>query len=191
MFHDLVRRCRTVRRFHGDRPVADGALRDLVDLARLTASAANKQPLRYLLSSEADRNVLIFPHLKWAGYLADWDGPVPGERPTGYVVLLADTEVSATARWDDAIAAWTIALGAAERGLGSCIIAAFDRVGLSAALDIPERYQPLLVVAIGDPLEEVVIEEIGEGGDIRYWRDEDRIHRVPKRRLEDVILDLD
>ena len=189
MLKDLVRRCRTCRRFHADRPVANATLRDLVDLARLSASAANKQPVRYLLSCTADRNARIFPHLKWAGYLADWEGPPPPERPAAYIVLLTDTEVSKTARWDDAITAWTIVLGAAERGLGGCIIAAFDRPGLSTDLNLPERYVPLLVVALGEPVETVVIEAVGPAGDIRYWRDGEQVHHVPKRSLDEVIVD--
>ena len=191
MLHDLIRRCRTHRRFHADRPVAAAILRDLVDLARLSASAANKQPVRYLLSCTADRNARIFPHLKWAGYLADWDGPPPPERPAAYIVLVTDTEVSKTARWDDAITAWTIVLGAAERGLGGCIIAAFDRSGLSADLNLPERYEPLLVVALGEAVETVVIETVGPEGDIRYWRDREQVHHVPKRSLDEVILDFE
>jgi len=191
MLKDLVRRCRTCRRFHADRPVANATLRDLVDLARLSASAANKQPVRYLLSCTADRNARIFPHLKWAGYLADWDGPPPLERPAAYVVLLADTEVSKTARWDDAITAWTMVLGAAELGLGGCIIAAFDRPGLSSDLKLPERYEPLLVVALGEPAETVAIEAVGPAGDIRYWRDDKQVHHVPKRSLDEVIVDFE
>ena len=191
MLEDLIRRCRTCRRFHADRAVAAATLRDLVDLARLSASAANKQPVRYLLSCTADRNARIFPHLKWAGYLADWDGPPPPERPAAYVVLVTDTEVSKTARWDDAITAWTIVLGAAERGLGGCIIAAFDRPGLSAELNLSERYEPLLVVALGEPVETVVIEAVGPAGDIRYWRDDKQVHHVPKRSLDEVIVEFE
>lgn len=189
MLDDLIRRCRTCRRFHAERPVTAAILRDLVDLARLSASAANKQPVRYLLSCTADRNARIFGHLKWAGYLDDWDGPSPPERPAAYIVLVTDTELSKTARWDDAITAWTIVLGATERGLGGCIIAAFDRPGLRADLNLPARYEPLLVVALGQPAETVVIEAVGPAGDIRYWRDREQVHHVPKRSLDEVIVD--
>jgi nitroreductase len=189
MLADLVRRCRTCRRYRADRPLASALLRELVDLARLTASAANKQPLRYLLSCTPERNARIFPHLRWAGYLTDWDGPELAERPVGYVVILGDREITPQVRWDDAIAAYTLMLGAAERGLGACIFASIARDELRAALGIPERHAILLVVALGEPVEQVVLEEVGPDGNIMYWRDQAQVHHVPKRRLEDVIVD--
>lgn len=189
MLADLIRRCRTCRRYRTDRAVPLATLRELVDLARLTASAANKQPLRYVLSHTPERNARIFPHLRWAAYLTDWDGPEPAERPAAYVVILGDREVAPQVRWDDAIAAYTLMLAAAERGLGACIFASIARDELRAALAIPERYEILLAVSLGEPAEEVRLEEIGPGGDVRYWRDRDRIHHVPKRRLDDVIVE--
>lgn len=189
MLADLVRRCRTCRRYRADRPLDPATLRALVDLARLTASAANKQPLRYLLSWTPERNALVLPHLRWAAYLADWDGPDPAEHPAGYVIILGDREVSPQVRWDDAIAAYTIMLGAAERGLGACIFASIARDALREALRIPERYEILLVVSLGEPVEQVVLEEVSPEGDIRYWRDAGQVHHVPKRRLEDVIVE--
>lgn len=189
MLADLVRRCRTCRRYRPERTVSLATLHELVDLARLTASAANKQPLRYLLSCAAERNALVFPHLRWAAYLNDWGGPSPAERPAAYIILLGDREISPQVRWDDAIAAYTIMLGAAERGLGACIFASIARDALRAALAIPERYEILLTVALGEPAETVVIDEVGPDGGIRYWRDAAQVHHVPKRRLEDVIVD--
>ncbi|MDY0109912.1 MAG: nitroreductase family protein [Candidatus Krumholzibacteria bacterium] len=189
MLADLVRRCRTCRRYRAERAVSHATLDELVDLARLTASAANKQPLRYLLCCDAERNALVFPHLRWAAYLTDWDGPAPVERPAAYIILLGDREVSPQVRWDDAIAAYTIMLGAAERGLGACIFASIARDELRASLAIPERYEILLAVALGEPAETVVIDEVGLDGDIRYWRDAAQVHHVPKRRLEDVIVE--
>ncbi|HOX24322.1 MAG TPA: nitroreductase family protein [Candidatus Krumholzibacteria bacterium] len=191
MLHDLVRRCRSYRRFRAGRAVSTATLRRLVDLARLSASAGNKQPIRFLLSSTHERNALIFPHLRWAGYLTDWPGPPPHERPSAYLVILGDNEVTTSVRWDDAICAWSVLLGATEQGLGGCMIAAFDRPGLRAALAIPDRYEPLLVVALGEPLETVMIDEVGDDGDIRYWRDPQHVHHVPKRRLDDLIVDFD
>ncbi len=189
MIRDLVVRCRSYRRFREERAVTGETLRDLVDLARLTASAANKQPLRYVVSCTTTRNDRIFPHLAWAGYLHDWDGPGPGERPTAYVVLLGDTETAQPVQWDDGIAAQTMLLGAVERGLGGCIIASIDKPGLRETLAIPERYEILLVIALGEPAETVVLEDVRPDGNIRYWRDKDRVHHVPKRRLDDVILE--
>ena len=124
MLRDLVIENRSYRRFHQEVPVELETLRELVDLARLSASAANLQPLKYILSCDAEKNASVFPHLSWAGYLKDWPGPGEGERPSAYIVILGDTEISRSFGCDHGIAAQTILLGASEKGLGGCMIGA-------------------------------------------------------------------
>lgn len=161
-----------------------------MDLARLSASAANLQPLKYILSCEPKKNRLIFSHLGWAAYLKDWPGPAEGQRPSAYIVILGDTSVSKTFGCDHGIAAQSILLGAVERGLGGCMIASIQRSRMRDALNIPARFEILLVVAIGRPMEEVVIEDLEPGGSVEYWRDDRGTHHVPKRGLGDIILPL-
>ncbi len=187
-FRDLVLRNRSYRRFDESHRIPREALVELVDLARHTASAANRQPLKYLLSNDPETNEKIFPCLAWAAYLTDWPGPAPGERPTAYIVLLVDTRITKDWWCDDGIAAQTILLGAVERGLGGCMIGAVQRERLRSALGIPEHLLIRLVIALGKPAETVVIEDLPPDGDIRYWRDADGVHHVPKRKLEDLIL---
>ena len=189
MIRDLVRKNRTYRRFYQEVAIELQTLRELVDLARLSASAANIQPLKYILSCEPQKNALIFPHLAWAGYLKDWPGPCEGERPAAYIIILSDTQISQSFGCDHGIAAQSILLGATEKGLGGCIIGTVQRQELRKDLDIPSRYEILLVVALGKPKETVVIETIGSGEDIKYWRDSEGLHHVPKRALDDIILD--
>jgi nitroreductase len=86
------------------------------------------------------------------------------------------------------IAAQTILLGAAEKGLGGCMIGAFRREELARALALDTRYRPLLVIALGKPAETVVVEDVGASGDIKYWRDESGVHHVPKRSLESLLI---
>lgn len=188
MLADLIRKNRSTRRFYQDAPVRIETLRALVDLARLCASAANRQPLKYILSCSVETNARIFPHTRWAGYLKDWGGPIEGERPAAYIVILGDTGVSKDFGCDHGIAAQSIMLGAVERGLGGCMIGALDRDGLRQALAIPARYEILLVLALGKPKETVVIEEVGPDGDIKYYRDANGVHHVPKRALDELIL---
>jgi len=188
MLKELIRKCRSYRRFYEDVPVDEDTLRELVDLARLSASGANRQPLKYMLSADLQKNALIFPLLGWAGYLRDWPGPVEGERPTAYIIVLHDKEVAPSVGCDHGIASQSILLGAMENGLGGCIIASVKREELRAALAIPERYDIIHVIALGKPKEQVVIDEVGPDGDIKYWRDADGIHHVPKRRLDDIIV---
>src|SRR4030043_288401 len=141
MLQQLVLKNRSYRRFHQDVPIKLETLRELVDLARLSASALNLQPLKYVLSCEPRKNALIFSHLGWAGYLKDWPGPAEGERPSAYIIILGDTEISKTFGCDHGIAAQSILLGATERGLGGCMVGAVKRAELSQNLNIPPRYE--------------------------------------------------
>ena len=181
---------RSYRRFNEDYKVKDKTLWKLVDLVIQSASGANLQPLKFVLSNTDEKNNLIFPTLSWAGYLKDWEGPEEGERPAAYIILLGDTDVAKSFQYDAGIASQSITLGAAEMGLGACLIGSVKRDILRKALAIPESYEILLVIAIGKPAEEVVLIPVDEEGDIKYWRDEKDIHYVPKRDLPEIILDL-
>ena len=190
MIKDLILKNRSYRRFYENVPIDREILEELVDLARLSASGANRQPLKYILSYEPQKNTLIFPHLAWAGYLKDWPGPSEGERPAAYIIILADTEISRNVGCDHGIAAQSILLGATEKGLGGCMIGSLRLQELRKALAIPTRYEILLVIALGKPKETVILESIGSDGDIKYWRDEKSVHHVPKRLLQDLIVEL-
>jgi nitroreductase len=189
MIKDLVRKNRSYRRFHQEVPIDIKTLRELVDLARLSASGMNAQPLKYILSCEPERNALIFKHLGWAALLKDWPGPAEGERPSAYIIMLGDTAVSQNFFCDHGIAAQSMLLGAAEKGLGGCMIATIKRNELRQALNIPSQCEILLVIALGKPKETVIIEAVGPSGDTKYWRDSQGRHHVPKRTLDDIIID--
>ena len=189
MIKNLILRNRSYRRFYQDVEIKTELLRELVDLARLSPSAGNMQPLKFMFSCEPEKNALIFPCLSWAGYLKEWDGPDEGEKPAAYIMILGDTEITRSFWCNHGIAAQSILLGAAERGLGGCIIGAVDRKKLQETLDIPARYEILLVLALGKPKEKVEITTVGPDGNIEYWRDDKGVHHVPKRRLKDIIMD--
>ena len=191
MIRDLIIKNRTYRRFQQDVAIDRETLTELVDLARLSASAANTQPLKYVLSCDVEKNKTVFRHLGWAGYLRDWPGPAEGERPSAYIIILGDTQTSEFTDCDHGIAAQSILLGAAEKSLGGCMIGTVRRRQLSEALGIPPRYKILLVLALGKPAEKVVLETVGPDGSIEYWRDADGVHHVPKRPLDELILDID
>jgi len=171
MIRELILKNRSYRRFYQEVAIELETLRELIDLARLSASAANRQPLKYIICCEPQKNALIFPHLGWAGYLKDWPGPAEGERPSAYIIVLGDTEISQSFLCDH-----------------GCIIATIHKDSLRKALEIPPRYEILLVLALGKPRETAVIEAINPGGDIKYWRDSDGVHHVPKRSLDDIII---
>ncbi len=191
MIKDLITKNRSYRRFHQDSHVESDMLYDLVELARLSASAGNKQPLKYMLSCDSGTNAKIFPTLAWAASLKDWPGPSEGERPSAYVIILEDKGLSNPyVQFDVGITAQSILLGAVEKGLGGCMIASVKCEQLREKLSITDSFDIALVVALGRPKEEVVIDAVGSSGDTTYWRDDNSVHHVPKRLLEDIIVDV-
>jgi nitroreductase len=188
-FKELVTQNRSRRRFIQNQPIEMETLRELVELARLCPSGSNRQPLKFLLINIPEENATVFQHVGWAGYLKDWEGPVEGERPSAYIIILGDKTLNKVFGVDHGIAAQTIMLGAVEKGLGGCILGSINEDSLAEALDIPDEYEILLVLALGTPKEEVVIDPVGPDGDIKYWRDKKEIHHVPKRSLEEIILE--
>ncbi len=186
--HEMVVRTRSFRRFNEQHRVSIETLTSLVDLARLTASAGNLQPLRYIISNDPEVNREIFTCLSWAALLKEWPGPAEGERPSAYIVILGEKTKAKTAVWDMGIAAQTIMLGATESGLGGCILGSINKEKLNPMLQVPDHLQILLVLALGRPREKVILETLKPGQDINYWRDEKKVHHVPKRPLEEILI---
>lgn len=188
MIEDLIRKNRSCRRFYQNHALKKDDMENLVNLARLSASAGNLQPLKYITSTNPAKNEFIFRQLAWAAYLKDWKGPIEGERPSAYIIILGDTEIAKDFGCDHGIAAQSILLGAREEGLAGCLVGSINRERLREELEISARYKILLVVALGKPKEKVVIETVKADGSIRYWRDGKGLHHVPKRDLGDIIL---
>ncbi len=188
MLKDLVQSNRSYRRFDHSAPVSIHTLEELVGLARLCPSAANKQPLRFILSTSPSDNEAIFACLKWAAYLTDWPGPAPAERPSAYIVMINTAKEWEFARFDLGIMAQTMLLGAVEKGLGGCMIGALNREKLRAHFSLPPEMEVSLVLALGKPVEDVRIVDAPAGGSIRYYRDGAGVHYVPKRSLAELIL---
>ncbi|MBA7668482.1 hypothetical protein ES703_76594 [subsurface metagenome] len=188
MIRDLILQNRSYRRFHQEVAITEETLRELVDLARYSASATNRQALKYMLSCDSEKNALIFQTLTWAAALKDWPGPAEGERPSAYIIILLDKEIAQAAGCDHGIAAQSILLGAAEKGLGGCMLGSAKRDDLRNNLNIPEQYDIVLVVALGKPAEKVVLETLEPGQPFAYWNDSESVHHVPKRRLDDIII---
>ncbi len=187
MIKELIRKNRSYRRFYENVSIDITDLLDMIDNARLSASARNAQTLKYIISNEAELNEKIFPALTWAGYLKDWSGPEPGERPSAYIIVLHDNTIAESYYCDDGIAIQSILLTAAEKGLGGCIIGSIKKSELKNKLGISDHLDILEVIALGKPKEKVVIEEMQESN-YKYWRDSKGVHHVPKRKLEEIIL---
>lgn len=188
MFKKLLKANRSYRRFDESIRITKKQITSLIDLTRFCPSAGNLQQLRYFYSIDKKINKLIFPWLSWGAYLREWNGPQDGERPTAYIIMLGPKDISKHLLMDTGIAAQTMLLGAVELGLGGCQIASARKDELHDALNLPPDLEIILVLAIGKPAEQVVIEKVIDPEDIEYWRDEFSVHHVPKRALKDIIV---
>lgn len=193
MIYNLIKTNRTYRRFYQEIKIPFEDLLSFVELARLSSSPKNRQSLKYYLSNEEETNIKIFKTLSWAGALPNWKEPKNGERPSAYIIVLEDNSIlpKVEKSYHEAasgIVAQSITLGATEKGLGACIIAAIKRKQLKEQLNISKHLDILLVLAIGKPKEKVIITEMPEDGNYNYWRDKNKNHYVPKRSLEEIVL---
>lgn len=183
----LANTTRSYRRFRQIYPVTPELMTQWVDNARVSASAGNKQPLRYRIVTDKEQCAQIFETLTWAAALPNWDGPESGQRPTGYIIMATDSETFKGELWrfDAGITAQTIMLSSTEEGFGGCIMLSFKRGELKKILSMPEDLEPVLVLALGRPIEDIRLVDAVQG-DTTYYRDEQQVHYVPKRKLEDI-----
>lgn len=192
MLRDLVLANRSYRTFDESVPVTREMLLDWVDNARLTPSAVNAQPLKYRLVDTKEGVEKVLPHTAWAGALKNITLPPEGKHPTAFVVICHDTTVRenpASSEKDVGIAAMTLLLSATEAGFGGCMIGAFNRDRVGEVLRIPEKYVPVLLVALGKPDELVFLTEPKDKDNVIYYRDDHNLHFVPKRKLDDILID--
>lgn len=182
----LVAANRSYRRFDESVSIGADQIRRWIDLARHSPSGRNMQPLKYVICTDRKTNALIFDHLAWAGYLKEWPGPSEGERPVAYIAVMKDKDLADKIFCDDGIAMQSILLGAVSDGFGGCIIGSFNKSKIRNILALPDHLDILYMMALGKPAETVVIEDV-EGDDIRYWRDSESVHYVPKRTLDELI----
>ena len=188
-FPDLVRKSRTYRRFDEKHAISPETLRSLIECARLTPSGGNMQTLRFFGTCSPEWNQKVYATLSWAGYLPEWGGPTAGERPSAYVVICNDSTLKkVTPEIDVGIAAQTIVLAATSGGLGGCMFGSVKREKLREILSLAAGIEISLVVALGKPVEKVVLEVASPGGSIKYYRDPDGTHHVPKRALSEILL---
>lgn len=191
MIRDLVEKSRSWRGYDESRKVSREELVSLVECARLTPSSINMQPLKYYLACDEETVGKIQPLTGWARALPQIQLPHPGKRPTAFIVICQDLALNkATDRFqkDIGIVAQTMLLAATEMGLGGIMIGNFNPDKVREALSLPETVRPMLILAIGKPDETIVLTDVGADGRVNYYRDENDVHYVPKRRLEDLLL---
>ena len=188
MLKDLVLRNRSYRKFYNDKKVSLDQLKHLINLARITPSSKNRQPLKYILVTKEEDVNMVADQLKWARFLKDWNGPNNFEKPPAYIIMLLDNKINTQADIDAGIAAQTILLGAVEKQLGGCIIRSVNRDVISHYFSLPKHLEIIQVIAIGYPNQTVELTIPKEASSVNYYEDSNAIHYVPKRKLDDIII---
>jgi nitroreductase len=188
MIDELITKNRSYRKFYQNEKIQMDTLKSLVNLARLTPSGGNLQPLKYMIYNDNINNEKIFNCLTWAKYLKTWKGPEEGEKPSAYIIILGDKTISENFGYDPGIAGQSILLGAVEKGYGGCLIGNINKTKLQEEFQIKPNFEIILVIALGKPKEKIILEELKESQSIEYWRDENNVHHVPKRKLDVIIL---
>lgn len=191
MLKDLILKNRSYRGYDESYHFTKEEMMELVEHARLSASSLNAQPLRYFIAWQKEVVDAIQVHTGWAKALPQLELPHKGMCPTGFIVICLDKNVEyapSTFTRDVGIAAQSMLLAAAEKDLGGCMIGSFSAAGIKEACGLSEDLQPMLVVAVGKPAEKIVLVEVEEGESLKYYRDEQDVHYVPKKKLEDIVL---
>ncbi len=191
MLKELLKKSRSYRGYDESRRITREELMEMVDSTRFAPSSMNVQPFQYLLVYEKEDTDKIQPLTGWAMNLPDYDLPHPGKCPTAFIIICQNTEWAPDLKRyirDVGIVAQTMILRATEMGLGGIMIGSFNPKRVAEAMNLPETIVPMLVVAFGKPDEEIVLTEVGPGENLKYYRDENDVHYVPKRRLEDIVL---
>lgn len=190
MIRDLIEKSRSYRIFDESYKLKKQDLVDLIELARFSPCGKNGQYLRFVPIYKEEILKEIYPYLAWAAYLKDWSGPAEGERPTGIILIVSKegTLTDPILACDMGIVSQSIMLGAVEKNLGGCMIRALNRKKVAEVLNLSDDYIIHIALAIGKPAQEVIVEDINENEDIKYWMDEDKTHHVPKIILDDLIV---
>jgi len=189
MLKDTVKSSRSYRRFYNDIKIGYDDLLDIVEVARYVPSTVNSQPLKFKIINDEKECEKVFETLAWAGLLKEWKGPEKDERPSAYIIILGDLSIGKEKYTDVGITSQTIMLAAAEKGYGGCMFGSINRKMLAQELAIDtEKFSIELVLALGKPKEEVRIVDIENGESTAYYRDENSVHYVPKRKLDDLII---
>jgi nitroreductase len=183
--YDLVVSRRTIRQFKPV-PVARPILEKIVNAGRLAPSAGNMQPLEFVVVDDGETRGRIFPCLRWAGYIAPEGNPKRGQEPMAYIFPIINLSVREKGYENDVGAAVeNLILTAWEEGVGTCWLISVERGKAAAILNIPEGYRVDSVIALGYPAESPVVEVFRDS--VKYWKDDEGVLHVPKRRLEDVL----
>lgn len=182
--YDAIISRRSIRRFQ-QKPIDLEVIKKCVNAGRLAPSAANLQPLEYIIVIDKTLRALLFEALHWAAYIQPKWTPKETERPTAYIVVLVKDTQNPYYERDVGFATENIVLAAEGEGLGSCILCNIERTKIQELCNIPLTLAVDSVIALGHKAEKSVVEDLKDS--VKYWRDEKDVLHVPKRKLDDII----
>ena len=184
---ELINSRRTIRKFSQE-PIKKELIEKYINCARVAPSAANLQPLKYIGINSKEMTDKIFPHVKWAGYLAPNYNPKDDERPTAYIAICGDKNIRESGYdMDIGAAAENIILSALEDGIGSCWMLSIDKSKISEILNLDPNIKLCTIIALGYPLESPKEVNVVDNN-IKYYLNDNNTLCVPKRSMEDVII---
>lgn len=185
MIKELLKKTRSYRRFDHSVKITREELEDIVETYRLIPSAMNYQPMKFYIAYEEKTVNELFEYTAWAGAVKNGK-PVCDESPVAYIVICFDTKIGGKCDWDAGITSLALMERAVEMGYGGCIIGSFNPEKFRSILNIEDTLQPNLVLALGKPIENVILTD-AENDEITYYRDEKRNHYVPKRTMKSIL----
>ena len=183
---EIMNQRRSIRRFK-QKPIALDFLQELVNVARVAPSAANLQPLEYIIIDDSPVCKQVFETINWAAYLQPKWSPSPEEQPTAYIIILCNTEIAnaSFSKYDVGLASENIMILAETEDVGSCMICSFNHESVRNLLKIPSKYSLETIIALGYKKEQAVMVPLEDS--VEYWRDQKDVHYVPKREMKDIL----
>lgn len=182
----LVQDARTTRRFKKDQEVTFEDLREILEVARITSSAKNMQPIKYILITKKEDVLQLAQTAAWAAHLKDWNQSEE-ERPSAFIIMLNDNMIDGFPMFDAGASFTAISLAAKSKGLSTCPMASIDKELCKKLFVIPDNLNVMIGIAVGVRSENVKLVD-AQGFDTNYYRLEDETHCVPKRTLEQIIM---
>ncbi|NTU41965.1 MAG: nitroreductase [Nitrospirales bacterium] len=146
-FLQLVHQRASVRNYSAA-PIKDELVNEVLEAGRLAPSAANFQPWHFIVVRDEEQKKILRE-----AYSKDWFWKAP------ILIVVCIEPAKAWTRMDGknyamvdgAIAMDHMTLCAADHGLGTCWIAAFDPAKVKAALNLPDGIEPLVMTPLGKP----------------------------------------
>jgi nitroreductase len=181
---EIMKSRRSIRRFK-QKPIEIETLKEFVNAGRLAPSAANLQPVEFFIVNDKNICAKIFDTIGWAAYIKPTWKPDENERPIAYILLLISDIKNKYYLRDVSFATENIVIAAESKKIGTCVICNINKEKIREILNIPNNYEIDSLIALGYKAEYPVVEDFKDT--VKYWRDENQILHVPKRKLEKII----